>query len=269
MRNILIIMLLAVVFFSCNTQQTDKYELVWSDEFEYEGLPDSSKWSYDTVGNEWGWGNRELQHYTSHNLSNAIVSDGKLKIIARKQAWEGKNYTSARLITKEKGDWLYGRFDIKAKLPDGRGLWPAIWMLPTDWEYGGWPQSGEIDIMENVGYDPDTIVASVHTASYNHRLGTHRNNKVSLPDNREKFHIYSIEWEPEVIRGLVDSKVYFTFEKEADNPDVWPFDKRFHLLLNIAVGGDWGGQKGIDEEIFPATMEIEYVRVYQLKDSLQ
>ncbi|HOO85779.1 MAG TPA: glycoside hydrolase family 16 protein [Prolixibacteraceae bacterium] len=241
----------------------EKYELVWSDEFDYEGLPNPDKWSYDTVGNAWGWGNNELQYYTSGKIENAEVTNGTLKIKAQKENFEKWEYTSARLITKEKGDWLYGRFEIRAKLPDGRGLWPAIWMLPTDWEYGGWPQSGEIDIMENVGFDPFTIVSSIHTADYNHKMHTERNNKITLEDNRDVFHVYGVEWDETSIKGFVDDSIYFVFEKEADNPNVWPFDKRFHLLLNIAVGGDWGGAQGIDENIFPATMEIDYVRVYQ------
>ncbi|MBN1926312.1 MAG: glycoside hydrolase family 16 protein, partial [Prolixibacteraceae bacterium] len=155
----------ALLLITCNNKREkpahEKYTLVWSDEFDYAGLPDSLKWSYDTVGNAWGWGNNELQYYTSARHENAIVSNGTLKITAIKEPYNKFAYTSARLITKGKGDWLYGRFEISAKLPDGRGLWPAIWMLPTDWEYGGWPESGEIDIMENVGYDPKTIVASV------------------------------------------------------------------------------------------------------------
>ncbi|HKM94006.1 MAG TPA: glycoside hydrolase family 16 protein [Prolixibacteraceae bacterium] len=254
---------LLFILLSCN--MTNKYELVWSDEFDYQGLPNSDKWSYDTTGNAWGWGNHELQYYTNSEIGNASVSNGTLKIIALNDTSSISNYTSARLITKDKGDWLYGRFEIRAKLPDGRGLWPAIWMLPTDWEYGGWPQSGEIDIMENVGFDPFTIISSVHTSDYNHRIHTEKNNKTTINDNRNEFHIYGIEWDKTSIKAFVDDQVYFTFEKEADNPNVWPFDKDFHLLLNIAVGGDWGGQQGIDDSIFPATMEIDYVRVYQKK----
>lgn len=139
------------------------WKLIWSEEFDYTGFPDSTKWSYDTEGNVYQWGNNEAQYYTSGRKENAWVSDGVLRITALKEPMEGRSYTSARLITKGKGDWLYGRFEIRAKLPTGRGTWPAIWMLPTDWEYGDWPKSGEIDIMENVGYDPDTIVGSSHT----------------------------------------------------------------------------------------------------------
>jgi beta-glucanase (GH16 family) len=265
MNNFLMIILIALTLGACNNAQKPAYELVWSDEFDYNGLPDASKWSYDTIGNSWGWGNNELQYYTANRIENAEVSDGTLKIRALEEPWNEFQYTSARIITKEKGDWLYGRMEVKAKLPDGRGLWPAIWMLSTDWEYGGWPRSGEIDIMENVGYDPDTIVASVHTGSYYHSIGTQRNNKISIPDNREQFHVYTIEWDTVSITAFVDETPYFTFTKESDDPNVWPFNKRFHLLLNVAVGGNWGGAHGIAEGIFPATMEIDYVRVYQKK----
>ena len=268
MKLFLLIFLIITICWSCSRKTPDKYELVWSDEFDYNGLPDSTKWSYDTVGNSWGWGNRELQYYTVGKMENAEVSKGTLKIKAQKQSCKNFSYTSARLITKYKGDWLYGKFEIRAKLPDGRGLWPAIWMLPTDWEYGGWPQSGEIDIMENVGFDPDTIVSSIHTASFNHKMGTQRNNKIAIPDNRSKFHIYAVKWDESTITCMIDNKVYFTYNKPSDNPNEWPFDKRFHLLLNIAVGGDWGGLFGIDDTAFPARMEVDYVRVYQKKDQL-
>jgi len=239
------------------------FKLVWNDEFNDAGLPDSSKWSYDTIGNAFGWGNHELQLYTVAREKNVAVSDGTLKIKAVKEKLGGFNYTSARLITKEKGDWLYGRFEISAKLPDGRGLWPAIWMLPTDWEYGGWPESGEIDIMENVGYDPYNIVASAHTSNYYFKIGTQKNSIITVNDNRDVFHKYTMEWSENKIETFVDDSLYFTFSKEADDFKVWPFDKRFHLLLNLAVGGDWGGHNGVNDSIFPAILEIDYVRVFQ------
>lgn len=265
MKNIYFIAMVLLAFGSCKTAPKDQYELVWSDEFDYTGLPDSTKWSYDTIGNAWGWGNHELEYYTANRIENAEVSDGTLKIRALKEDWKEFNYTSARIISKEKGDWLYGRFEIRAKLPDGKGLWPAIWTLSTDWEYGGWPRSGEIDIMENVGYDPDTIVGSVHTGSYNHSIGTQRNNTISIPDNREEFHVYGLDWDSVSVSVFVDDSTYFTFQKESDDPNVWPFNKRNHLLLNLAVGGDWGGKYGVDEDIFPAVMEVDYVRIYQKK----
>ena len=242
-----------------------KLKLVWSDEFNYNGLPDSLKWSYDIQGNASGWGNNEKQYYTKGRLKNAEVKDGFLNINAIKEDYKDFKYTSARLITKSKGDWLYGRIEVKAKLPEGRGMWPAIWMLPTDWKYGGWPASGEIDIMENVGYDPYVIVASAHTATYNHVIGTQKNNKMTLADCYTNFHVYALEWEANEYRVYIDDKLCFTFKNEGTGFKVWPFDQRFHLLLNVAVGGNWGGQKGIDETIFPRSMVVDYVRVYQTK----
>jgi superfamily II DNA or RNA helicase len=152
---------------------------------------------------------------------------------------------------------------LGAKLPTGRGTWPAIWMLPTDWEYGDWPKSGEIDIMENVGYDPDTIVGSSHTEKYNHAIGTQKNAKIACPDCYKAFHVYALEWEEDEYRLYVDDQLYFTFKNEGTGYEVWPYDKRFHILLNLAIGGNWGGQKGIDDSLFPHVFEIDYVRVYK------
>lgn len=239
------------------------YKLVWSDEFDYNGLPDANKWSYDVDGNASGWGNNEAQYYTKERIQNAEVKGGYLSITAIKEDYQGKKYTSARLITKSKGDWLYGRLEIKAKLPEGRGMWPAIWMLSTDWVYGKWPASGEIDIMENVGYNPFWIVASAHTKSYNHVDGTQKNNKISVSDCYTNFHVYALEWEASEYRVFVDDQLYFTFKNEGTGYKAWPFNKRFHLLLNVAVGGNWGGQKGVDDSIFPQSMVVDYVRVYQ------
>lgn len=247
------------------TTPTGTWELVWDEEFDYEGFPDSSKWSYDTKGNSTGWGNNEAQYYTEANKNNVWVKDGMLTITALKQSVEDKKYTSARLVTKDKGDWLYGRFEIRAKLPTGRGTWPAIWMLPTDWEYGGWPSSGEIDIMENVGYDPDTIVASVHTETYNHVIGTQKNARIACPDSYHTFHTYVLEWEEDEYRVYIDDIHYFTFKNERSGYKEWPFDKRFHLILNLAIGGNWGGAKGVDDSLLPHRFEIDYVRVYTKK----
>lgn len=259
----------------CNRNQTSDYApykpistsevLVWSDEFDYTGLPDAAKWSFDTDGNATGWGNNESQYYTSGRLENAEVKDGFLNITARKEEYAGFSYTSARLRTKGKGDWLYGRVEVRAKLPDGRGMWPAIWMLPTDWAYGGWPASGEIDIMENVGYDPYKIVASAHTESYNHTIGTQKSATRTVQSCYTDFHIYELQWDSNEYRIYVDKMLLFTFKNEGAGYKVWPFDKRFHLLLNVAVGGNWGGQQGIDDSIFPRTMVVDYVRVYQKK----
>jgi beta-glucanase (GH16 family) len=239
--------------------------LVWSDEFDYNGLPDQAKWSFDTEGNATGWGNNELQYYTANRLKNAEVKDGCLYITAFKEDYEGFSYTSARLRTRGKGDWLFGRIEVKAKIPDGRGMWPAIWMLPTDWLYGGWPASGEIDIMESVGYDPYKIVGTIHTEAYNHSIGTQKGATTVVQSCYSDFHVYAMEWEAKEIRIYVDDLLYFTFKNEGTGFAVWPFDKRFHLLLNVAVGGNWGGLQGIDDTIFPRTMVVDYVRVYQIK----
>jgi beta-glucanase (GH16 family) len=272
-RNCWTVFLFAFIFQFCNNVQDEKkqsstldgYELVWSDEFDYQGLPDSTKWSYDTEGNSWGWGNNELQQYTAHQKENAWADGNYLHIKAIKEKREDKEYTSARLITKNKGDWLYGRFEIKAKLPSGKGTWPAIWMLPTDWEYGGWPKSGEIDIMEHVGYEPDSVFATAHTEAYNHSIGTHKSKAMYSPDCENNFHNYVLEWEEDEYRAYLDTTLYFTFKNENKTSKEWPFDKRFHLLLNVAVGGNWGGKEGIDSTIFPQEMVVDYVRVYKIK----
>lgn len=236
---------------------------VWADEFDYTGLPDPARWTYDLGGS--GWGNNELQYYTD-KLSNAQVGNGLLSITARKEALEGKAYTSARLVSKGRGDFLYGRFEIKAKLPLGKGTWPAIWMLPTDWAYGGWPKSGEIDIMEHVGYDTNRIHQSVHTESYHHSINTQKTATKVIPTSTSEFHTYRVDWTPYAIRGYIDGLLVFTFTNENKGYAAWPFDKKFHFLLNVAVGGNWGGIQGIDDSAFPATMEIDYVRAYKMID---
>ncbi|HMR92355.1 MAG TPA: glycoside hydrolase family 16 protein [Chitinophagaceae bacterium] len=256
----IIITITALCLYSCATKP-EKKELVWSDEFDYSGLPDSTKWGYDTGGH--GWGNNELQYYTQAREANAYVSDGKLFIKAIKEDYDSSRYTSARLVSRNKGDWKYGRIEVKAKLPAGRGMWPAIWMLPTDWEYGGWPESGEIDIMEYVGFSPDSIFATVHTKAYNHSIGTHKVSGVVRKDVTSAFHVYALEWDEDLIRMFVDDHPYYEFKNEKKTSEEWPFDKRFHLLMNIAVGGNWGGKMGVNDSIFPQQMEVDYVRVYK------
>ena len=241
-------------------------KLVWSDEFNYKGLPDSLKWGYDKGDGcpaICGWGNNELEYYTVQRLENARVENGNLIIEARKEPFENKQYTSARLVTKNKGDWKYGRIEVKAKLPKGIGMWPAIWMLPTGWVYGGWPQSGEIDIMENVGYWHDSVLGTIHTDAYNGMKGTQKTKGLGFKDISTAFHVYAIEWTADSISFFVDQKKYNVFKNEHSGSKTWPFDQAFHLLLNIAVGGDWGGKFGVDDKIFPQKMEIDYVRVYQ------
>ncbi|MDY0075094.1 MAG: glycoside hydrolase family 16 protein [Acholeplasmataceae bacterium] len=241
----------------------DDYELVWYDEFDLDGTLNKDKWGYDLGGS--GWGNNELQYYTED--LNSWVEDGHMIIEARKESYMGRDYTSARVISKNKGDWLYGKIEVMAKLPTGVGTWPAIWMLPTDWLYGGWPSSGEIDIMEHVGYDQNKVHGSIHTKFLNHQLGTQRSGTRIIETASTEFHKYAIEWLPDRIKFYIDDHNYFTFQPNRQVPcptlGQWPFDARFHLLLNIAVGGNWGGVEGVDDEIFPQRMEIDYVRVYQ------
>lgn len=239
------------------------WELVWSDEFDTGTQPDPAKWSYDVGGH--GWGNRELQFYTDARPENARLENGRLIIEARREKWQGRDYTSARLVTKHKGDWTYGRFEIRARLPLGRGTWPAIWMLPTKWDLGNgnWPDVGEIDIMEHVGYDPGVIHASTHSRQHQWRINSQRTAKIAVPDAGEAFHTYTLEWDEGEIRMFVDDRHYFTSRKEGGDWTSWPFFRPFHLVLNVAVGGDWGGAQGIDDTIWPRRMEVDYVRVYR------
>ena len=233
---------------------------VFADEFNYTGLPDPNKWGYDIGGS--GWGNNELQYYTNQ-LKNAFVANGKLTITAYKEDMDGRNYSSARLITKNKGDIKYGRIEVKAQLPSGLGTWPAIWKLPTDWVYGGWPSSGEIDIMEHVGYDQDVIHITTHSEKYYFKINTQKSATKKIENASTQYHVYRLDWTPEKITGYIDNELIFTNVNEETDYKAWPFDQRFHLLLNIAVGGDWGGSKGIDENAFPASMLVDYVRFYK------
>lgn len=236
---------------------------VWADEFDYSGKPDPTKWGYDIGGS--GWGNHELEYYTSDE-KNASASNGKLTITAVREVKEKNQYTSARLTTKNKGDFLYGRFEIKAQLPAGKGTWPAIWMLPTDNAYGGWPKSGEIDIMEHVGYDQDKVHITVHTQAFNHTIGTQVGKNRTVENASTAFHIYRLDWTPYAVRGYIDDQKLFEFVNSGKSTDEWPFDRRFHLLLNVAVGGDWGGSQGVDSSIWPQSMIVDYVRVYKMID---
>lgn len=266
-------LLFIIVLSSCKRETTtnpiiekkDSYELVWSDEFDKDGSPNNEKWTFDYgdgCPSVCGWGNEEKQFYTKR-LENARVEDGKLIIEAHKETFEGSEYTSSRIVTNQKGDWKYGKFEIRAKLPTGVGVWPAIWMLPTDWEYGNWPASGEIDIMEHVGHVPDSIYGTIHTKAYNHSIGTHIGKPTFVDNPAEEFHNYEVEWTKDSIKWSIDGVSYFEVKNEQKTFAEWPFDKRFHLVLNIAVGGFWGGEEGIDDRIFPQKMIVDYVRVYQ------
>lgn len=264
MKKLLLLFVMASILIRCNPEEERK--LVWSDEFNTAGKPDTSRWNYDLgdgCPNVCGWGNNELEYYTT-NSKNVRIENDMLIIEAHKDSLGGKPFTSARMVSKFKGDWLYGRIEIKAKLPRGKGTWPAIWMLSTNWKYGGWPASGEIDIMEHVGYDPGVVHGTIHTESYNHVKQTQKEGKITLTDAQDAFHVYAIDWAKDKIDFFVDEKKYHTVSRaENDTFKEWPFDQKFHLIMNIAVGGNWGGAKGIDESIWPQKMEVDYVRVYQ------
>jgi len=242
---------------------TRDWKLVWSDEFDGPdgSAVDPTKWSFDVGGS--GWGNGELQYYTDR-LDNAYVENGALVIEAHREEYKGNRYTSARLVTRGKGDWLYGRFEIRAKLPTGQGIWPAIWMLPTDSEYGGWPSSGEIDVVELVGHEPARVYGTLHYGKPHASEGRYYDlaGGATFADD---YHVFALEWEPGEMRWYVDGYHYqtqtqwFTSSRKGTYPA--PFDRRFHLILNVAVGGAWPGYPD-ETTVFPQHMVVDYVRVY-------
>ncbi|MDO4536116.1 MAG: family 16 glycosylhydrolase, partial [Clostridium perfringens] len=234
----------------------------FSDDFDYEGAPNSDNWGYD-IGNNDGWGNEEQEYYTD-SPDNVIVENNTLVITAREQAYGGCNYTSARL--KSLRSWTYGKFEISAKLPKGQGLWPAIWMLPTDNVYGSWPNSGEIDIMECTGSSQNYIHGSLQTQAQNFKsLAGDQTEQIEILDDYDSFHTYGLIWTPEYIEILVDGIEYFRSERNLSEPlntEEYPFVQEFHLMLNIAVGGSMGGN--IDNSVFPQSMIINSINVYDL-----
>lgn len=243
----------------------DRATLVWADEFDGTHL-DTTKWSYETGGH--GWGNHEWQNYVRD--SNVAVGEGTLKILAKKVG-DGQNagdYTSARLNSRQ--SFTHGRMEIRAKLPEhkGNGLWPALWMLGSSIGEVGWPACGEIDIMEYVSYDPGKFHFTLHSSANNHRAGTQiTSGPISLPGIEDEFHNYGILLADNYLKFYLDEidNVKLTFLRpEGSNLENWPFSNPFYFIMNIAVGGDWGGKEGVDDSIFPATMEVDYVRVYQV-----
>ena len=240
--------------------------LIWFDEFDGPTL-DTTKWTAyvgDGCPELCGFGNQELQYY-SDRPENVSVGNGILTITALADSFKTRAYSSAKLVTKHKGDWQYGRIEVMAKVPGGRGNWPAIWMLPTKNKYGGWPRSGEIDIMEHVGFDPSKVFGTVHTESFNHIKGTQKGDSMMVNNLYDQFHLYAVEWYPDRIDFFIDDNKYHSFVNTGSGTsDDWPFDHPFYLILNVALGGSWGGKNGIANDIFPNRMEIDYVRVYEL-----
>jgi len=241
---------------------TKPYQLVWSDEFDGTGVPDNTKWTYDTGGS--GWGNNELEYYTDSRVENARMENGNLIIEARKEIFGGKDYTSARLVTRTKAQWTFGKFEIRAKIPAGTGTWPAIWLLSAH-DPLIWPDNGELDIMEEVGFDANKIYGTAHNKMFNGAQGTQKGGSMLIPTAQDSFHIYGIEWTSDHITWSIDSADYFTYTPPDYSVDAWPYNKDFYMILNIAVGGTWGGQQGVVDSIFPQQMQVDYVRVYQRK----
>jgi len=239
------------------------WKLAWADEFDVDGLPDSSKWGYDTARNKDGWYNNELQYYAAGRPENARVESGRLIITARKERlsgeadYGGQNYSSARLLTRGLAQWTYGFFEIRAKLPCGQGTWPAIWMLGSG---GIWPDDGEIDIMEQKGWAPGEILGTAHMKAYNG--GNGKGSSTMVTDTCGSFHKYQVKWTTDAIVWGVDDVAYYQYVKMPGSTySTWPFDLPQYMLLNVAVGGTLGGTP--NDSLFPVTMEVDYVRVYQ------
>lgn len=234
------------------------YALVWQDDFDGTEV-DSSRWEFE----DWAPGrvNHELQRYVAGGVLGgskaAWQEDGSLHIRAMKH---GGQVISARMNSR--ASWKYGYFEASIKLPKGKGTWPAFWMMPDD-KHDGWPACGEIDIMEEVGVDADRTSSSIHCKDYNHVMGTQKTAGRLTEGAEEGFHVYAMEWTPAYIKTYVDGELLLFFGNEGLGDSKWPFDKPFHLILNLAWGGDWGGHKGVDESALPATMKVDYVRVYQ------
>ena len=227
--------------------------LIWADEFDTDGAPDPTNWTYDLGAG--GWGNGESQTYTN-SLDNASVSEGTLKITAKA---DGGSYTSARLKSEGLREFTYGRVDVRAKLPEGGGTWPAIWMLGADYATNTWPACGEIDIMEGIGNNPGHVQCALHTPSSHG--ATENMASTTLEDASTEFHVYSVNWSANQISFLIDDEIYYTYNPETKDASTWPYDTDQFIILNIAMGGTLGGD--IDPSFVESSMEIDYVRVYQ------
>jgi hypothetical protein len=242
-----------------NGPTSSGFHLVWSDEFNGSAI-DESKWSYEVQTP--GWVNHELQNYTDHRAENARVENGHLVIEGRHDGYNGFAYSSARLKTQGKASFTYGRVEASIKLPGGWGTWPAFWMMPDN-QSRGWPACGEIDIMEEVGYDQDSIHGTTHSKAYNWQSPNQRTAATNVSGVTTGYHLYALEWFPDHIDVFVDGRKYFTSPNDNTGDDAWPFNKNFHIILNLAIGGDWGGAQGVDPNIWPRQMLVDYVRVYQ------
>jgi beta-glucanase (GH16 family) len=243
------------IFFNqrATSQINKKYKLIWSDEFNYTGKPDSSKWGYNLGAG--GWGNNEAEYYTNR-IDNATVKNGTLKIIAKKEKYDSSEYTSARLLTKNKFSFTYGKVVARAKIPFGKGTWPAIWMLGANDETVGWPDCGEIDIMEHAGNRLNKIYGTLHYPG--HSGGEADGSIIMVKNVTTTFHIYSVEWDSAAVNISVDGRLIHSVV----NSGKIPFNHNFFLIMNVAMGGGFGGT--IDTAFKSAAMEVDYIRVYQI-----
>lgn len=252
MKKIGLLLLLASM--AC-TAQVKKGKLLWEENFDGTAL-NESVWNFELGNgcpNICGWGNNERQEYTN---TNHAVKDGYLTITAKK---EGDKYTSTRITTRDKKEFKYGYIEARAKIPTGQGIWPAFWMLGSNIGEVGWPKSGEIDILEYIGKEPDMVFTSLHTQdSHGQTINT---KKTEIKDIEEGFHTYAINWTKDKIEFFVDGKPVYTFAPKDKTVEVWPFDQPFYFLINVAVGGNFGGPE-VDDSIFPQQFVIDYVRVY-------
>ena len=250
------------------TQKTDgsDWKMVWSDEFDGQGLPDSTKWTFD-IGN-WGWGNNELQYYTDKKVENARMEGGNLIIEARKDD-NGLPWSSARLTTRGKVSFIYGKIEFRAKVPASRGSWSAGWLLGDKYvDEISWPYCGEIDVLENVGFELDGKTgngkthASIHCGAYYFKLNNQPTSITEVENMNNSFHEYTIEWLPSGMIIYIDGKKYFDYH-DTSNDLTWPFNKAQNIILNLAIGGGWGGAKGLDPVMTSQQFIIDYVRVYE------
>ena len=232
-------------------------QLVWFDEFETPGSPSDANWTYN-IGTNNGWGNGESQYYTSRE-DNVVIEDGILKIKAKRETFEGANYTSARIKTQAKYSFTYGKVEVRAKLPSSAGTWPAIWMLGANISSVGWPNCGEIDIMEQKGWDKSKISAALHNQSSSGNTVNYR--EIEAPTSTTSFHVYSVNWTPDEISFAIDGNVYYTYSPEIQTEANWPYDSPQFIILNVAMGGSLGGE--IPDNFSESMMEIDYVRVYR------
>ena len=235
------------------------WNLVWRDEFDGTSI-DESKWAYEVRGP--GWVNNELQNYTNRRWENARVEGGHLVIEGRRDWFQGHEYSSARLKTQGRASWRYGRVEARVQVPGGRGTWPAFWMMPDNFSRG-WPACGEIDILEHVGYDPNRVHATLHSKAYNWQSPEQRTATTWVDGAVSGYHVYALEWSADRIEMFVDGRSYFLMNNPHWGDDWWPFDKNFYVILNLAIGGTWGGAQGVDPNIWPEQMLVDYVRVYQ------